>query len=720
MAAASDIAHSIYFNFYALCAITPALFLLIIGLMFLRSPGKSRITRHLAACYLGMFIFYTGYFIGAAVYHPIGAYHRWITFPASLVCFTLWTKFFSAFPSTAKKTQTRIFFPVMWTCTILLSLAYIIASANGKVSYIFSSHCYDFDSPRIEKASSFIIFIFFAISSGTGLYRSLSAKKPYRLTCVAVASIFAVGIFIPTLVNIMSKYGIVSRGAYQLSQDFSSLLAYFFTAILYINASPDRTTVLTKITAIAFATFLILFQLIGFVSQRDADKAYNLFKTHESQLAALSGNYPSDLAFLAKKAPDSDTFSILYSRNGFTGFKKDAKARTDFSRYRTGVHGENYICYEWKDAASGGIMQAGYDYRGYRKFIHPASAALMIILIAVIIITIAGFRVFFLGAIIQPLSSLQNGIREIGKGNFRISLPVTSNDELGEITRIFNSMAARIEDYNRNMTALVGEKTAQLLHAEKMASLGGMISGMAHEINTPIGISLTAITAAIIKTDEIKEQAAKGGLSKSGFDSSLSLLADTLSLTESNLKKAAVLITNFKSLALGKRNDEKKVFNVAEYVNAITAGLMPAACERQIETVVDIGSSLLINSYPELFTELVANLFLNAVIHGFDAGEKGIIRISASRTETAFTLVVHNNGRMILRENLTRIFDPFFTTKRNEGKTGLGLNIVYNIVTYSLNGAISYESSEDNGTTATVQFPVDALPETTYIYPGEK
>ena len=723
----SDISGVLFLSFFTLCSLTPALFLLITGIIFYSVRTKTPATRILALNFIFMGIFFSGYNIAATVYHPLGAYHRWITVTSMFVCFTLWMKFFFNFPEPVhERLEKNVIIAASSAAAMIILAFFIFTLTKAKITYNFDSQCYDFSSAAMEKFLSFFILLFLFMTTAVGVYRIHITKGNGRYALIGITAFYFTGILIPSLTNILSKYGIITRGVYQISQDFSSLLTYFSAAIIYINASHDRTTVISKISTVSLAVFLLIFQIISFASLRGIEASFALIKEQESRTALFSGERPEGLAYLASYNADEDRFTnIIPTIPSFsipedtirTSMKQSYEIHDagssgitpadTFRLYRQGKLAENYYCLFWFDSERNTVYEAGYGYTSYRAFIHPTSAVLTVILIGAIVLLLAAYRLFFLGALVHPLRALQGGIEQIRGGNFKVSLPVTAEDEIGEITRVFNRMAAQIHDYNINMQAIVNSRTSQLLQAEKMASLGNMISGMAHEINTPVGISITAITAAHDKIEDILAGMENNTLTKTGFRNQFIALSETLSITELNLNRAAALINNFKKVSSDRRNEEKRAFLVKDYLKTLITSLSHEFREKNIRVIYDIDDAFGITSYPGFLSQIVINLFLNAVTHGYENKQLGTITMKAHTEDSTFVFSMHNDGNPIPVENIPRIFDPFFTTKRNKGGTGLGLNIVYNIVTYNLNGSIVCESSEEKGTTITVRFPLD-------------
>ncbi|MFK5891918.1 MAG: transporter substrate-binding domain-containing protein [Pseudomonadota bacterium] len=238
----------------------------------------------------------------------------------------------------------------------------------------------------------------------------------------------------------------------------------------------------------------------------------------------------------------------------------------------------------------------------------------------------------------------------------------------------------------------------QLLASEKMAALGGLVAGVAHELNTPVGVGLTGISHLEDSTKNILVKHKNNNLSLEEFEEYLSISNSLSSLIHKNMKRAAQLVMSFKQVAVDQSSEEKRIFNLNDYMYEILESIHSLTKKTQLKIKLKCSKNININSYPGAYSQVISNLIMNSIIHGFKKNEKGNILINIKKQNETITLIFEDDGKGISKENLPKIFDPFFTTKRNTGGSGLGLNIIYNIVTSTLNGTISCESEENKGT----------------------
>ena len=248
----------------------------------------------------------------------------------------------------------------------------------------------------------------------------------------------------------------------------------------------------------------------------------------------------------------------------------------------------------------------------------------------------------------------------------------------------------------------------QLIQTEKMAALGGLVAGIAHEINTPIGIGVTATSLLVEKTSAFALLLEQGNLKRSELTKFLYTAQRSSQMALTNLERAAELIQSFKRVAVDQSSESKRVFKVKSYLDEIFfLQLGPKLKATHHTTVIRGDADLSINSYPGVFSQIVTNLVINSIIHAYTAEDKGTITLDFSQRDGQFLLIYADDGCGIAPEHLGKIFEPFFTTKRGQGGSGLGLHIVYNLVTRTLDGTISCESEVEGGTRFTIKIPLE-------------
>jgi signal transduction histidine kinase len=266
-------------------------------------------------------------------------------------------------------------------------------------------------------------------------------------------------------------------------------------------------------------------------------------------------------------------------------------------------------------------------------------------------------------------------------------------------------------DQSRRVMAILSDVTEkkalekQMIQSEKIRSLGELVSGVAHEINTPIGVSVTAISSQGSKILDMKENYTKNQIVKKDFEQFLEALGKTNQIVASNLHRASDLIQNFKKVSVDMSHEEKRIFKVKEYLESILFALSPRLKKSKIEIQIFCDEELEVFSFPGALSQIFTNFIMNSLNHAFGENEEGGIWIEAFRENKKLVFVYRDNGKGILKEHLDKIFDPFFTTKRGSGGTGLGLNIVYNIVNMALKGSILCISEPFEGAKFVIKIP---------------
>lgn len=248
----------------------------------------------------------------------------------------------------------------------------------------------------------------------------------------------------------------------------------------------------------------------------------------------------------------------------------------------------------------------------------------------------------------------------------------------------------------------------QLVEAEKMASLGNLVSGVAHEVNTPLGVSVTLASHLQDETTDLLNNVESGQLKRSDLERYCSESNENCQLLLSNLARAANLIRSFKQVAVDQGCEEVRSFKVSQYLQEILLSLHHKLKKTQIQVNIEAPENEIeVQTYPGALAQIVTNLVMNAFIHAFDNGqESGQILFSIEFDNSNVLLKVSDDGKGMEKYVCDKIFEPFFTTKRGSGGSGLGMNIVYNLVVHQLLGTISCQSSIGKGSTFLLQFPM--------------
>jgi signal transduction histidine kinase/Tfp pilus assembly protein PilF len=285
---------------------------------------------------------------------------------------------------------------------------------------------------------------------------------------------------------------------------------------------------------------------------------------------------------------------------------------------------------------------------------------------------------------------------------------ITANEELQQVNTLLEEQQEELMQQKEELQSTLEnlQRTQeQLVESEKMAAIGGLVAGVAHEINTPVGIGITAISSLqedILKMARLYE---KEEMSRSDFKEFLESSDDVSKLIRKNLERTASLVQSFKQVSTDQVTEQQRVFELREYLNDILLSLQPKFRGKKIDFKIDCDDKLKLNSYPGVYAQIFTNLLLNSLQHGFPAKDKGTIVIKADVIKEFLKIQYIDDGAGISKKDLPHIFEPFYTSDQQHG-AGLGLNIVYNLVRQKLHGTISCESVTGEGVLFKIEVPV--------------
>jgi len=245
----------------------------------------------------------------------------------------------------------------------------------------------------------------------------------------------------------------------------------------------------------------------------------------------------------------------------------------------------------------------------------------------------------------------------------------------------------------------------QLIESEKMAALGGLVAGVAHEINTPVGITVTAASGLMEETKKMADLYKENKISRAEFKEYLNTTNQSVKLILSNMERTATMIQSFKQVSVDQSTENKRSFKLKSYTEDVIQSLYPKLKNRKIHINLDIDEELEIDSYPGAYSQIITNLVLNSITHGFEEKHEGRIELKAVNKNGELVMEYKDNGKGISQENQKKIYNPFFTTNKKIG-TGLGMHIVYNLVTQKLKGNIECNSKPGEGVLFIMQIPL--------------
>ena len=280
-----------------------------------------------------------------------------------------------------------------------------------------------------------------------------------------------------------------------------------------------------------------------------------------------------------------------------------------------------------------------------------------------------------------------------------------------EILQLNATLEQRVEERTHELTKTLNQLTAaqtELVRSEKMSALGAMVAGIAHELNTPIGNSLTVASTLQDHSAQFAAEMGKG-LTRSKLDEFVQNSQQGTGILMRSLHHAAELVSSFKQVAVDQTSVNRRVFGLKETLHEILLTLSPTLRKTTHTVECHVPRDITLDSYPGPLGQVITNLINNALVHAFDGRQTGKIVITATLTQPGWVdIAVRDDGLGIALTHLDKVFDPFFTTKLGKGGSGLGLNIVYNLVTTTLGGRIQVVSTPGNGACFTLALPLRA------------
>jgi len=337
-----------------------------------------------------------------------------------------------------------------------------------------------------------------------------------------------------------------------------------------------------------------------------------------------------------------------------------------------------------------------------RRLYQYGSILVIVILVSLILVLLLASKLQRI--ITTPIYNLLKITTTVSKTkDYSLRSDKLANDEVGHLIDGFNEMLTTIED---RVEELVHTRN-ELVQSEKMASLGRLVAGFAHELNTPIGVAVGTASILKNKSKVIQQLLEQEEVDEDDLVSTLDAIDQSAELTLSNLKRAAGLVSSFKRTAVDQTSEEPKRFDVKNILEDVIKTLHNKFKRTAIEIQLDCPKDLLIYSIPGSLEQIITNLMFNSFIHGFENGKNaGNIRIAIRLEEKHLHIDYSDTGKGMAHDVLEKVFEPFFTTQRANGGSGLGMYICYNLVTSQLHGTMSCESTLDKGVLFQIEFPV--------------
>ncbi|WP_297577082.1 sensor histidine kinase [uncultured Deefgea sp.] len=295
--------------------------------------------------------------------------------------------------------------------------------------------------------------------------------------------------------------------------------------------------------------------------------------------------------------------------------------------------------------------------------------------------------------------------------NFRVRARF-SEQFIGDLQNEVTEQTNIVIEKNQELTHafdLMAKAQKNLIETEKMASLGALVVGVAHEINTPVGICITATSYMEDENNELSKMVSDQSLKKKSLENYLDKFDQSIKLSLKNLHRIATIINNFKEVAVDQDVDVFSSVDLKEDIQYMVDEVVLSNQYNQNKITIDVhcDEQWICLCYPGVLIKVLRQLLKNALIHAFDTGDNGQVDVVVAKIENCYQISVQDNGKGMHELEQLKIFDPFYTTKRNQGGIGLGLPIVFNLVTQKLGGSIRCTSVLGQGTCFQIKIPVE-------------
>ncbi|MGM0609366.1 MAG: HAMP domain-containing sensor histidine kinase [Candidatus Muiribacteriota bacterium] len=379
-----------------------------------------------------------------------------------------------------------------------------------------------------------------------------------------------------------------------------------------------------------------------------------------------------------------------------------------------------------------GTLEIQVDYSVlFSMFLKKAKTTFLFDILMSIIIA-AVLALLFYKTLTKPLVKISDDISGIDPSSpegQKLTIPAKNNyDELGNLVKSINLILHEYSKLNTDLEKRVMARTKELyntnkklkkslfqlekakdrlVHSEKMASLGGLVAGVSHEINTPVGNSVTAASFLQNKLDDISKKFRLGKMNDNDIRNFLSAAAEASDIILKNLERSAALIVSFKQVAVDQTYSSMRIFGLKKHIQDTIISLKPKFKGTNITINLKCNDDLYIFQDPGVFSQIITNLVLNSFVHGFKKDQIKIIDVDILKSSGFITIHYRDNGKGIDKEAGKKIFEPFFTTNKSKGGSGLGMYIIYNLITSKLSGEIKILSRKNRtGAYFYIKFPV--------------
>jgi PAS domain S-box-containing protein len=306
-----EIFEKIYFNFFSIGALIPTVFHLVITIFLFSIPNKSKATFHLGIAFFLLTIFNLAYFFAASLYHPFGAYHRWLTVGIILLAESHANVFLLNYPEDANPKTVKALLFFQYVVSFIVTVVFCYVTLHSQKVYHFDGHYWDFSADKTSEIIGIIILSYIVIFTFIFIYKLIMIKGQDRLVILLIGLAYLAGTIIPAVANVLSREGLLDREIFQITWAMVNVLGFFLIAIVYINYTRDKTTLVTKVISISLVTFLMILQGISYFFLTDKELAYDEIHRQQINRVISTSNYrPPDLLYVISYHTDSDVLDV--------------------------------------------------------------------------------------------------------------------------------------------------------------------------------------------------------------------------------------------------------------------------------------------------------------------------------------------------------------------------------------------------------------------------
>ncbi len=744
-----------YLNYLSILNIVTYVVTLLGAVLFLRIKHKSEATKNLGLgllFYSGISIVFTFQF---GVYNPIAATVRALLIICALKASIYFTQFFLTYPNISNRDFAKKLKVSQWIIALSVDAYAIYTCLTSEKIFRNHGEYWDITATTYPIIASIFLLSFYFIFIGVAVWKIRSIPKKSRRKPIVLLLGILFCVTLPALGSFLSNTGMLDRTTFFSLYAVNTTLGWFVVIVTYINVTKDQTTFLTKISGISLLSLLLLISAYSYTGFNRIKETFNATHFTITKILSRHPYIPDNMEYAVSLTPKTNReYYLLRKKNVHINFKNTdynydntTQNSTPIFREDTVSLNKRYISYQYYDANQETLYEAGFNYITYKKELHSFGITLLVFLCGVLVLVLFGYPLFFQVSLLDPIKKLIQNFKQVEKGNLNTRCTPMVMDEIGQMTTSFNAMVQKllisrnkIEEYSNNLESMVDQRTQdlntknlelqttmdqlktaqqQLIHSEKMVSLGELTAGIAHEINNPTNYILNGIEPLrsnifdilelLKKYDIMLQQHPNAELVKEihllkeeiDYDELLLEIPSLCDSIKNGASRTQEIVLDLKTFA---RDDKKEKIqaDIHACLNS-TIPILKSGITKKIVVTTHFGELPLIWCRPGELNQVFMNLLSNAS-HAIES--EGEIIITTQRVMSDFIEIsIKDTGPGIPKGIQEKIFEPFYTTKGVGEGTGLGLSISFGII-QNHNGTIKLHSEIGNGTEFVITLPI--------------